>query len=72
MIKEQIEKRFENLIQLGKQLINQIPQDKYGDHYSWVESNRLTEYHSWIYSVNNFLNFLSKANSFILKRWLLY
>jgi len=62
-MKEQIEKRFENLIQLGQQLINQIRRNEYGTHEYWVDSNKLTAYHSWIYSVNNFLNFLSKANS---------
>ena len=62
-MKEQIEKRFESLIQLGQRLISQMPRNEYGSHEYWVDSNRLTEYHSWIYSVNNFLNFLSKANS---------
>ena len=66
-MKEQIEKRFESLIQLGQRLINQIPRTEYRTHEYWVDSNKLTEYHSWIYSVNNFLNFLSKANSIYAK-----
>jgi len=64
-MKENIEKRFTELLATGQKLTNSFPYDEYGLS-DWVEERRIAEYHQWLSSVTNLVNLIAPANSIFI------
>ena len=64
-MKENIEKRFTELLAIGQKLTNSFPYDEYGPDY-WVEKRRIAKYHQWLISVTNLVNLITPANSIFI------
>lgn len=65
-MKENIEKKFTELLATGQELTNSIPYDKYGSPVHWVDVKRIAEYHQWLTSVANLVNLIAPANSIFM------
>jgi len=65
-MKENIEKRFTELLATGQKLTNSIPCDKDGSPVHWVDVKRIAEYHQWLTSVANLVNLIAPANSIFM------
>ena len=60
-MKEEFEKRLNELLHEGENLISSIPRDEYSSSY-WIPDHRIAEYQKWMGSTTNLINLIDQPN----------
>lgn len=63
-MEQQLKARFGELLERGRDLVDQLPRDEDDDLEFWVEEDRIPEYQTWIASVANLIRCVALPDSY--------